>query len=185
MNELTKPPQQNISKEFLRVFNRRSGFFTEIHPMDQIYDLKKEPTKKELTFSVETIPVEIFLFHLTDKRRWKMIEGDRHRIIVPTEIESQADILAHSHLQVGKDMGELPAPEDTDTAKGQFIIHTNGLTYFTPMIRHPLTGEAWRLYNLEEILAPPITTTNGRKSIEIRLGIRILAGLATPLFFGR
>lgn len=142
MNELIKPPQPNISKEFLVVFNQIVQKSTE---PTLIIDLIKEPSQDELKFIVDNYSSEIGLARLNNNEKWMMIKGRLGRFPLPAMIAKKTSIIAHTHPS--SNSLPLPSPEDTFFAMNlknkEFIIHRDGITYFTGLKIHPTSGKLW------------------------------------------
>lgn len=152
MHELTKSPQQNISKEFLEVFNQLSQGSRK---PDRIFNLTKEPSRDELRFIVNNHRLEIGLVRFGKNKSWKLITGT-WKVSIPAEIADESDILAHTHTHV-EGMAELPSPDDVfDRSSGirEFIVHINGVTYSNGIKKHPITGEEWKPKDLERDVYP-------------------------------
>jgi len=151
--ELEIPFQQNISEEFLTIVNQ----LRESEEPGRVFELSREPTKDELKFLTAYYKKEIALVRLRQKKDWKMIEGTYDSVTVPTIIDETSDISTHYH-PLGVTLltdAALPSLEDvidiTPNAEN-FIITSEGLTYFSEIKKHPITGSPWKPLTLEALV---------------------------------
>lgn len=111
------------------------------------YTLDKEPTKDNLQFCVENTELEIGVSHLA--RVWILVKGTPVIIPFPELIEKNSGILAHTHPKNHDYSGGLPyLPSSGDVILGnpqksrkkEFIIHADGITYYTGINKDPVSG---------------------------------------------
>ncbi|MBF8250225.1 MAG: hypothetical protein HW400_826 [Candidatus Levybacteria bacterium] len=150
MRELIIPPDPklNISREFLKVFNQ----LRKSPEPGRIFELAQEPTKGELKFIVDNSNMEIAIIRLNHDS-WRMLGGGtRREVLIPQKFEKASNIIAHSHLSLPNDSGETPALTDCFNLKAkEFVFHSDGITYFTGINKHPITGKSWTPKDFNEI----------------------------------
>jgi hypothetical protein len=154
MHELIIPPDinsHNISKYFLYSFHLIKNRFY-LDELKKYEPLASEPTKDELKLIIPNFKSEVGLLRLRNTHQWFLIKGDLHEIIIPPALEKKADIIAHTHpSEIALD---LPMTNDVllvQHKRVEFIIHQNGITYFSGINKNPLTEKKLSPKNFEDL----------------------------------
>jgi|WetSurMetagenome_2_1015567.scaffolds.fasta_scaffold06955_2 hypothetical protein len=140
-SELYKPFQQHISDRFLKVLNQ----LRKNEEPKRTFELSNEPTRDELKFLTDNYGNEISLSRI-DRKKWILLEGTYDKVDVKQEIEDISDISAHYHAK-RDGLPNLPSLADIfyiNKRGKNFILNHEGITYFSEVKKHPLTGLPWK-----------------------------------------
>jgi len=147
-----------LSKDSLQIFKEMRK--PEVKP-NTTFDLASEPTISELKFLTIRYAHENGLAHFNKTNDWKTIKGGRKGIDIPKDIRKKADIVAHTHPLLAvqnpavKELIDLPGFGDiivaTKNKTKEFLIHLRGITYYTGITIHPLTGEKLKQADLKNL----------------------------------